>query len=156
MLRRILIAIEDEIFATAIEELLGQLSFPDFTIFRLVHVMEPADKTINWPSDEHRRQVDELMARVAGRLRKRFPGVLVEQIILEGYPADTILDDSLLWQADLIILGSHGKRGLRRFLLGSVAANVAEYARCSVLIIRTEQVAAKKKSLKKTEELVKS
>ena len=47
-----------------------------------------------------------------------------------------ILSVSEEWRADLIVLGSHGQKGLRKFLLGSVAEFVARHARCSVLIVR--------------------
>lgn len=40
------------------------------------------------------------------------------------------------WNADLIMLGSHGKRGLDRFLLGSVSEAVSRHAPCSVEIVR--------------------
>jgi nucleotide-binding universal stress UspA family protein len=40
------------------------------------------------------------------------------------------------WKADLIVLGSHGRRGLQRFFLGSVAEGVARHAKSSVLIVR--------------------
>jgi len=48
-----------------------------------------------------------------------------------------ILDAAREWRADLIVLGSRGEKGLRRFLLGSVAEFVARHAPCSVLIVRT-------------------
>jgi nucleotide-binding universal stress UspA family protein len=41
------------------------------------------------------------------------------------------------WHPDLIVLGSHGQKGLRQFLLGSVAEFVARHAKCSVLVVRT-------------------
>jgi nucleotide-binding universal stress UspA family protein len=41
------------------------------------------------------------------------------------------------WKADLIVLGSHGKHGIEKFLLGSVAESVARHAKCSVMIVRT-------------------
>jgi nucleotide-binding universal stress UspA family protein len=47
-----------------------------------------------------------------------------------------ILDEVEKWGADLIVLGSHGYRGWRRFLLGSVSHAVATHARCSVEIVR--------------------
>ena len=51
-----------------------------------------------------------------------------------------ILSLSDEWQADLIVLGSHGRRGLDRFLLGSVSEAVALHAHCSVGVVRqTEQ-----------------
>ena len=47
-----------------------------------------------------------------------------------------ILDEALQWGADLIVVGSHGHRGIDRFLLGSVSEAVAMHAECSVEVIR--------------------
>jgi nucleotide-binding universal stress UspA family protein len=54
----------------------------------------------------------------------------------EGDPRATILDEAKLWGADLIVLGSHGRHGLERIFLGSVAEAVATHAHCSVQVIR--------------------
>jgi len=51
-------------------------------------------------------------------------------------PKELILQDAEEWGADLIVCGSHGRRGLSRFLLGSVSAAIASHAKCSVEIIR--------------------
>jgi len=48
-----------------------------------------------------------------------------------------ILDVAAEWHADLIALGSHGRKGVKRFLLGSVAESIARNAPCSVFIART-------------------
>jgi nucleotide-binding universal stress UspA family protein len=48
-----------------------------------------------------------------------------------------ILDVAAEWKPDLIVLGSHGRRRVEKFLLGSVAESVARHARCSVLIVRS-------------------
>lgn len=138
MISRILIPVEDSYFAEAIASLLAQLKFEDFTIFRLLHVIAPLEEKLNWPSDEYRKEIEELLSAVAVKLRKQFPQVMVEEIILEGHAAETIIDDALAWEADLIIAGSHGKRGLRRFALGSVAGVVSANAPCSVLVVRPE------------------
>jgi nucleotide-binding universal stress UspA family protein len=53
-----------------------------------------------------------------------------------GEPRVGILDEAKAWGADLIVLGSHGKHGMDRILLGSVSESVALYANCSVEIIR--------------------
>jgi nucleotide-binding universal stress UspA family protein len=58
-----------------------------------------------------------------------------------GYPRDVILDTAKEWGADLIVLGSHGRHGLDRFLLGSVSEAVAIHAACSVQVIRGRQQA---------------
>jgi nucleotide-binding universal stress UspA family protein len=56
--------------------------------------------------------------------------------VVEGETRSGILDVAAEWRADLIVLGSHGRKGLQRFLLGSVAESVARNAFCSVLIVR--------------------
>ena len=59
--------------------------------------------------------------------------------LLEGSPKHVILDEAEQWGADLIVIGSHGYRGLQRFLLGSVSQAVASHAKCSVEIVRCRQ-----------------
>lgn len=49
---------------------------------------------------------------------------------------DAIIEEAERWGADLIVVGSHGYRGYRRFLLGSVSQGVASHANCSVEIVR--------------------
>ena len=53
-----------------------------------------------------------------------------------GTPKEVILQQAEEWGANLIVCGSHGRRGLNRFLLGSVSGAVATHAKCSVEIIR--------------------
>ena len=54
----------------------------------------------------------------------------------EGEPRMTILDEAKTWGADLIVLGSHGRHGWDRLLMGSVAESVALHAHCSVEVVR--------------------
>jgi nucleotide-binding universal stress UspA family protein len=58
-----------------------------------------------------------------------------------GEPRGVILDTAKEWGAKLIVVGSHGRRGLDRFLLGSVSEAVAIHASCSVLVVRVRQQA---------------
>ncbi|MGA2811485.1 MAG: universal stress protein [Candidatus Acidiferrum sp.] len=53
-----------------------------------------------------------------------------------GEPRAVILDAAKAWQADMIVLGSHGLRGLDRLLMGSVSEAVAMHAHCSVEVVR--------------------
>jgi nucleotide-binding universal stress UspA family protein len=57
-------------------------------------------------------------------------------ILLEP-PKKIILDEAEQWGADLIVLGSHGKQGIGRFLLGSTSEAVATHAKCSVEVVRS-------------------
>ena len=60
--------------------------------------------------------------------------------VLVESPKKIILDEAGQWGADLIFAGSHGRRGLDRFLLGSVSEAVALHAPCSVEVVRTKPV----------------
>lgn len=56
--------------------------------------------------------------------------------IIAGSSARQIIERAKHWQADLIVVGSNERRGLKRFLFGSVSADVANKAHCSVRVIR--------------------
>lgn len=66
-----------------------------------------------------------------------FGKVMVEP----GDARDGILEAAVACSADLIVIGSHGRRGLSRFVLGSVAEDVARRAPCPVLIVRLKEAA---------------
>ena len=57
-------------------------------------------------------------------------------MVCVGFPKQIILDEAEGWGADLIVVGSHGRGLMGRFLLGSVSQAVALNARCSVEIVR--------------------
>lgn len=63
-------------------------------------------------------------------------GVVPETLHRVGAPADTILSVARQEGSDLIVLGSHGRSGLQRYLLGSVSEKVLAHAPCSILIVR--------------------
>jgi nucleotide-binding universal stress UspA family protein len=79
-------------------------------------------------------KAEELVNRAARLLQAA--GFTVSNGISEGDPETRIVAVSEEWDADLIVLGSHGRKGFDRALLGSVSEAVARYARCSVEIIR--------------------
>ena len=71
----------------------------------------------------------------AGNVGRRVPLTVSSEAIL-GHAEEAILAAAREWQADLILLGSHGHRAWERFLLGSVSQAVAWHAHCSVEIVR--------------------
>jgi nucleotide-binding universal stress UspA family protein len=81
------------------------------------------------------REVAESVVQRAARdaLSK---GVEVETHVREGQPAEVIIDVANQEQADLIVVGSRGLTGIKRYLLGSVSSKVSEHAPCSVMIVR--------------------
>ena len=68
------------------------------------------------------------------------PGLdaLIEKHAREGDPAQTIIDVADEQNADLIVVGARGTTGLRRFMLGSVAAKLSHHAPSSLLIVRDD------------------
>jgi nucleotide-binding universal stress UspA family protein len=63
------------------------------------------------------------------------PGVAVGTIIREGNTTAEILDQASSMNADLLVMGTHGRSGFERLLLGSVAEKVLRKARCPVLTV---------------------
>ncbi len=86
--------------------------------------------------DAHCRKLVD--AKVA-QLEKSVDQGQVKGLVIKGSVVDSILSVAKEWDADLIVLGSHGRKGFDRFLLGSVAEKVANYAPCSVEIVRQKQ-----------------
>jgi nucleotide-binding universal stress UspA family protein len=71
------------------------------------------------------------------------PGLKIITEVKNGHAKEVILDEAERWDADLIVLGSHGYSAWQRFLLGSVSHAVATHAHCSVEIVRLKTRAEK-------------
>jgi len=85
------------------------------------------------PQDDHLEEVREQLESI----EPTDPNVNVTHHLVEGNPATEILRVADMTNADLIVLGTHGRRGIKRFLMGSVAEYVMERATCPVLTVRT-------------------
>jgi nucleotide-binding universal stress UspA family protein len=82
-------------------------------------------------------QAEAAVKDAAERIKAgKTPGLEVITEIKNGPAKEVILDEAEEWGAELIVLGSHGYNGWRRFLLGSVSNAVAAHAHCSVEIVR--------------------
>ncbi len=65
-------------------------------------------------------------------------GVKIEELILEGRPYEAIVNAAKEKRADLIVVGSHGRTGLDRLLMGSVTERVIGHAECAVLVVKAK------------------
>jgi nucleotide-binding universal stress UspA family protein len=63
------------------------------------------------------------------------PGIEVEQKLVEGEAGDALVAESE--SAELVVVGSHGRSGLKAALLGSVSRHVASHAACPVVVVKT-------------------
>jgi nucleotide-binding universal stress UspA family protein len=139
---KILLAIDDSPFTEAsIQALIAQFD-PAKTEVRVINVVEPI--TVSAPPQmdpqyypelrEQIKEVQTLVDRVAKKLQGA--GFRVSSAVEKGDARSAIVDAATAWKSDLIVLGSHGRKGLSRFLLGSVSEAVARHAPCSVEIVR--------------------
>jgi nucleotide-binding universal stress UspA family protein len=79
----------------------------------------------------------------AARARVETSGVPVETQLsetLSGTVADAVVDQARAWGADLIVIGTHGRRGVRRLMIGSDAERIVRLASVPVLLVRDEPV----------------
>jgi nucleotide-binding universal stress UspA family protein len=81
-----------------------------------------------------RRSAERHLA--AARARVRGERVRVRTMLVEGLPADEILRAARRARADLIVMGTHGRTGVSRVFMGSVAERVVRESRCPVLTVR--------------------
>jgi nucleotide-binding universal stress UspA family protein len=78
---------------------------------------------------------EDLLTQLRGL--KVDPAVRVEYRAEKGWPADVILTVARSVRADLIVLGTHGRSGVRRLLMGSTAERVSRKAACPVVTVRS-------------------
>ncbi|HET9832226.1 MAG TPA: universal stress protein [Vicinamibacterales bacterium] len=146
---RLLLAIDDSAYSrAAVDAVIAQYR-RDGTEVLVLNVIEwPAELSASLvftPGEESagpvmdlredaRRQSEELLGRAAEQLRAA--GFSVSCEMREGDARHVILERAAEWRPDLIVVGSHGRTGLDRFLLGSVFENVVRHAPCSVAVVR--------------------
>lgn len=139
MISKILIAIEDTYFMPAIESFLSQLQSKAGELrIKILHVVEPETAVYSWPSAEYRSEAEALVGDVCKILSEKFPPYKVEGQLREGIAKEEIIEEARAFSADLILMGPHGKNGIGKFLMGSVAKDVIPLAPCSVVLLRAE------------------
>jgi nucleotide-binding universal stress UspA family protein len=84
------------------------------------------------PSDREKEDLREELIR-----QHAAPNVEIVHRFVEGTPVAEILQTARAEAADLIVMGTHGRRGLSRFFMGSVAEQVMRQATCPVLTVKT-------------------
>lgn len=150
---RILLAIDDSKFShAATEALASQIRSHDAEVL-VLEVVEPRlyatpPQMAPWYAPELGAQIKEeldhaheTVAHAIEQLQERGFS-RVESRVVEDEIRAGILNVAKEWHADLIILGSHGRKGVQRFLLGSVSEAVARHAPCSVEIVRVPEAKA--------------
>lgn len=142
---KILIGVDDSPHARAAVERVGLLTWPKGTQVIVCSVVRPA---INAYAEVYAPQAafnEELVReqwryheQIAGDAERELGGrdLTIEKKVLEGDPRVALVDLARAEHADLLVVGSHGRTGLARLVLGSVAGYVVSHAPCDVLVVR--------------------
>lgn len=144
---QILVAIDDSPCSTAAVDEICHRPWPADSNFRILTVVEPFHpENAGWHTSyvpiaveaqtERLNYARHLVEEYSERLASTYGTDHVSSEAVEGYIKDTILEVAANWHADLIIMGTHGRKGLERFLLGSVSQSVSAEAPCSVEIVK--------------------
>lgn len=91
-----------------------------------------------------REEEEKRLESLAAEVRRK--GVAVHPIFKEGVPFREIPKAALEVTADLIVLGTHGRTGLDRLMMGSVAERVVRRAPCPILLVRPKALTAKEEN----------
>lgn len=151
---KILLAVDGSVCGEKALEELATRPWPEGSevcVLSAIHLpMTPTPETWALPNSYYaqaekigRDHADEVVKNAIARLsetntNREVPLTLVGQALI-GHAEETIIGTAKEWGADLIVLGSHGYRGFRKFLLGSVSQAVASHAPCSVEIVRAHE-----------------
>jgi len=140
--RRILVAVDGEPIAAHAVDIATELARQAGAELAFIHAIEPAlvnaadtglqpETLVASAKDEARKLIADF--------RKHLPEQLaVLEFIQIGSPAGEIVNAARDWPADLVVIGSHGRGGLKRALMGSVAEAVMRQAPCPVLVARAK------------------
>lgn len=100
--------------------------------------LDPIGGMASYPEMEKTQKdyAEKIVAEAAEMIRREQPAMFISTEVTVGAPESRIVDIAEEWQADLIVVGSHGYNTWERLLLGSVSSAVVHHAPCSVLVAR--------------------
>jgi nucleotide-binding universal stress UspA family protein len=115
----------------------------------LMHVPEPYPYTVTDTLNlvDYGRGLDKIAQSLLGNLRKKLTakGFAVTTHLASGIAYREIVEKAELEKADMIVMGTHGRRGIDHLLLGSVAEKVVRFSGCPVVTVRSTSPSGKKK-----------
>jgi nucleotide-binding universal stress UspA family protein len=148
---QIILGVDGSVYSDAAIEEVARRHWPEGSVVKVVSVVRlpftPTEETRSLPDSYYSQlkkaetgKAQTAITSAVARLKQS--GITqpeIESEIILGDAREQILNEAERWGADLIVLGSRGLGGFKRFLLGSVAQGVAAYAPCSVEIVRSRQ-----------------
>lgn len=142
---KILIALDASPHSQRALEFVTRMRWPAGSRVIALSVVQPVVNSVASPYEpsslevdllaEQRRALEELIATAESRLREC--GFSTEGRVLTGDPRETLAQEARNERADLIVMGSHGRTGLAKLMLGSVSSHLVTHAPCSVLVVKS-------------------
>jgi len=142
---KILIGVDESPHATAAVEFVKRMKWPADTRVVVVSAVAPpvvvyAEAYVPLPDyyEELNQQLLEAHQKTAGTAERvlRDGGFQAEARVIHGDPRDALVELAQNEGADLLVVGSHGRSGVAKLLMGSVASHVVTHAPCSVLVVK--------------------
>lgn len=142
---KILLGIDDSPFSHAALEFVRKASWAPNSKVIVISAVRPAVMTysevyvppaavVEEMLEEQKKVHQELVSQAEKDLRGA--GLTTETRVPIGDPREAIVDAATEERADLVVVGSHGRSGLTKLLMGSVASHVVTHAPCSVLVVK--------------------
>ena len=138
---RVLLATDGSVASKTASEAIAEMSLPEDTEVRVVSVVNPMIYSLeelgltgDTGTDHAHRAIGKAVQVLSGVSLK------ISAEVIAGSAARQIVARARNWEADLIILGTNERRGLRRVLFGSTSAAVVNRAHCSVRVVRGNDV----------------
>jgi nucleotide-binding universal stress UspA family protein len=144
MYNKILVPLDGSLLSECSLEEVKKLTAAGISEVILLRVVEPIDRdeAVTWASagytisdiqNRKKAEAEKYMVSVVEKLKKE--GISVRGEVVEGRATETIIDYSEKYQVDLIIISSHGRSGITRWALGSVADRVSRHSAIPVMLV---------------------
>ena len=154
---KVLVAIDDSECSQAVIENITTQPWWGDTRFRICHVvvLPTASEFPEWgfTVDEQWREelaveANTLLSSKAAYLKEKLGDKIeIECQVVQGPACQCIVQSAIDWDADLIVMGSHGRTGFKKFFMGSVAEGVLLRAPCSVEIVKSARALDEPKAI---------
>jgi len=139
-IKRILLPTDFSEYNSAALDFASRLASESGAVLHILHVDDAIDLNaalgdagfLYGTEEDHCREVKDRLAKVVPTV----PGVVCEHHYVTGSPLTEILRFAERQEVDLIVMGSHGRTGLARLLMGSIAEGVMRRAKCPVLVVK--------------------
>ena len=144
---KVLIGVDDSAHSRAAVEFVRRMTWPKGSKAIVVSVVQPpvlAYSEIYAPTMlpmEGLEDITRMHQDIASKAEHELQAgsLTTEARVLQGDPRTTLIETAHSEHVDLIVVGSHGRTGLAKLLIGSVASHVVTHAPCSVLVVKLEK-----------------